>query len=117
VAPAQPCHQRELVRASRGSNDAPAWTPNTLRREFVVWPATVRLSESAPVSVKPAWARGRALQARERRDEGLPRPAERDLVAGLELAEELVGPGLSDRGARARPAIAIGRIIWLSPCA
>jgi hypothetical protein len=33
----------------------PSWAPTTLRSELVVWAATLRLSDCAPVSVIAFW--------------------------------------------------------------
>jgi hypothetical protein len=52
VAPAQPQLTRDLV-ARPTSIAAPSCAPNTVRRDWVVCCATVRLSDCAPVSVKP----------------------------------------------------------------
>lgn len=73
---------------------APSWAPRTVRSVCVVWAWTLRFSESAPLSVKPAWVEVAAC----RRANGVtkaPIPRSSDPVARLELAEEHVGRRLA----------------------
>ena len=67
--------------------------PMVVRCELVVCCATLRLSECAPDSLNAILRHARDLEAAERRDAGGSRRIDVDLVAGLDLAEELVGAG------------------------
>jgi hypothetical protein len=44
------------------SIEAPSWAPSTVRSELVVWEATLRFSEPAPVSVKAFWVAVKACR-------------------------------------------------------
>ncbi len=69
-----------------------------VRCELVVCCATFRLSDCAPTFAESVLRHARYLEAAKRRDGGGGRRIYAELVAALDLAEELIGPGAAGRG-------------------
>ena len=78
--------------------ELPRSAPMVVRCELVVCCATLRLSDCAPDFAERVLRHARDLEAAERRDGRDGRRVDADLVAALDLAEELVGAGRAGGG-------------------
>ena len=78
--------------------ELPRSAPMVVRCELVVCCATVRLSDCAPDFDEGVLGHARDLEAAERRDGRGGGGIDAHLVAGLDLAEELVGAGAAGSG-------------------